>query len=142
MLMTYAPHKHLPRILDDLGGHLSWWWCYAVVHDGAWGKVRDRWVQCGWKPVLGFVKDGGHPAHRLPNDVQLLRRKEKTDHRWQQAQAEAEYWIEAYTEPGDLIVDPFAGSGTTLAAAKELGRRAIGCDIDPAAYVTAVERVS
>jgi 16S rRNA G966 N2-methylase RsmD len=142
ILMTYAPHKHLPRILHDLGEHLDWWWCYAVVHDGAWGKVRDRWVQCGWKPVLGFVKAGGHPAHRLPNDIILERRKDKSLHRWQQATSEAAYWIEAYTDPGDLVVEPFAGSGTTLAAAKDLGRRGIGAEIDPAAYVTTVERVS
>lgn len=142
MLMAYAPHKHLPRILDDLSHHLSWWWCYAVVHDGAWHKVRDRWVQSGWKPVVAFIKDGGHPAHRLPNDILNYGRKEKDSHRWQQAQAEAAYWIEAYTEPGDLVVEPFAGSGTTLAAAKELGRRGIGAEIDPSAYVTTVERVS
>lgn len=33
------------------------------------------------------------------------------------------------TDPGDLVFDPFAGSGTTLAAAKNLNRRYYGCDI-------------
>lgn len=45
-----------------------------------------------------------------------------------------EYLIETYTQCGDLIVDPFAGSGTTAVAAQQLGRHFIGCDIS-AEYV-------
>ena len=39
--------------------------------------------------------------------------------------------IKASTEEGDWILDPFAGSGTTLIAAKELNRNAIGIEINP-----------
>lgn len=39
--------------------------------------------------------------------------------------------INRFTQPGQLILDPFCGSGTTLTAAERLGRRWIGCDIDP-----------
>jgi len=35
------------------------------------------------------------------------------------------------TEPGQLVIDPFAGSGTILKAAVDNGRRALGFDIDP-----------
>ena len=40
--------------------------------------------------------------------------------------------LQRYSVPGDLVVDPMAGSGTTLDVARELGRRALGYDIAPA----------
>jgi site-specific DNA-methyltransferase (adenine-specific) len=39
--------------------------------------------------------------------------------------------VEAFTDPGDIVLDPFAGSGTTGAACIRLGRRFVGLDFDP-----------
>ena len=38
--------------------------------------------------------------------------------------------IEIFTDPGDVVIDPCAGSGSTLRAAHELGRSAFGFEID------------
>lgn len=47
-----------------------------------------------------------------------------------------------YSRPGDLICDPYAGSGTTLLSATALGRRAVGAELDPATYELARERLA
>jgi DNA modification methylase len=39
--------------------------------------------------------------------------------------------LQRYTRPGDLVVDPMAGSGTTVDVARDLGRRALGYDLQP-----------
>lgn len=48
--------------------------------------------------------------------------------------------IDAFTEPGDLVLDPFVGGGTTLVEALASGRRSVGADISAlAAFVSAVK---
>lgn len=49
--------------------------------------------------------------------------------------------VEDFTEPGDLVLDPFAGSGTTGVACLSLGRRFIGWEIDEAYFEVACRRL-
>jgi len=42
-----------------------------------------------------------------------------------------QWFIKLFTDPGDVVLDPFVGSGTTIQAATELDRIAIGIDISP-----------
>lgn len=49
--------------------------------------------------------------------------------------------ISSVTKPGDLIVDPFAGSGSTCVAAKKTGRRFIGIELDDEHFEKASRRI-
>jgi len=50
--------------------------------------------------------------------------------------------VSLFTEPGELVLDAFAGSGTTGVAALRLGRRFLGCELDATYATTARERLT
>jgi site-specific DNA-methyltransferase (adenine-specific) len=50
--------------------------------------------------------------------------------------------IEAFTKPGALVLDPFCGSGSTLVAARNLGRDWIGIELDNGHYHSASKRLA
>ena len=50
--------------------------------------------------------------------------------------------VEKYTNSGDLILDPFMGSGTTGVACMQTGRNFIGIEIDPKYYAIAEKRIA
>lgn len=67
---------------------------------------------------------------------------EKRYHPTQKPLALMLWVIENYTKPGDTILDPFAGSGTTAIACIQLGRNFLGCDSNPAYVEIARRRIA
>ncbi len=84
----------------------------------------------------------------IPNDVwtdvyyENPMAKVRTDYPTQKPEALLERIIKASSNEGDLILDCFCGSGTTLAVAQKLGRRWIGCDINLGAVQTTTKRLN
>lgn len=103
---------------------------WPVFHDvltqnpeaGSAAKHRDKG---GGKRFMGRetndVQGVGHP---LPKPLALYRRL-----------------VSHLTLPGHLVIDPFMGSGTTLRAAKDLGRHAIGIEVEEAYCEQAAEKM-
>jgi adenine-specific DNA-methyltransferase len=79
-------------------------------------------------------KPSGNPKGKNPGDVWRIPNVkgmhiEKTSHPCQFPVELAQNLVLATTHEGDLVLDPYVGSGTAVAAAVLLGRRAAGCDI-------------
>jgi ParB-like chromosome segregation protein Spo0J len=142
LLLCYTGQWYLPRILNELTTRLDYHWAIALIHTGPCGWINFRHFQVGWKPVIAFTRGGCNRAPRWAEDVVRGSGAEKGLHEWQQGEGEAATLIEKFTDPGDLVVDPFLGSGTTAAAAVKLGRRFIGCDINPGAVSITQERLA
>jgi site-specific DNA-methyltransferase (adenine-specific) len=85
------------------------WEAIAYMHRSG---VRSKWNGGGahGNYVAPIPRPEGHPtAKPLPLVAQ---------------------WVRWFSNPGDTVLDPFAGSGTTLRAAKDEGRKAIGVELD------------
>lgn len=68
--------------------------------------------------------------------------RERTGYPTQKPKALLRRLIESVTEPGDLVLDPYAGSGTTLEVAQELGRNAYGIDSSEVACKVMAKRLN
>ena len=99
-------------------------------------------IQVCWKPILAFTKRGCNRAPRMMDDVVRGSGTEKSRHQWQQAEDEAGWLIEKLTDVGDLVLDPFLGSGTVGAAAVRRGRFFLGCDVESGCVHEARQRLA
>lgn len=70
------------------------------------------------------------------------RAKQTTGYPHQKPEGLLERIVQASSDEGGVVLDPFCGSGTTLAVAARLGRRAIGCDASPLAVETTAARLA
>jgi site-specific DNA-methyltransferase (adenine-specific) len=68
--------------------------------------------------------------------------RNRTGHQTQKPLALMEALVRDFTDEGELVLDPFAGSGTTGVACKRLGRRFIGWERDPAHHAVAEKRIA
>lgn len=133
LLVAYSGQLYLPQVLNNLSESLEYWWCGAVIHKGS-GNLTPlshpvrKVINC-WKPLVMFYKRGGVGFERTFRDLVEGVGPQKTDHNWQQPVEEAKILIEAFTKPGELVVDPFAGSGGFCKAAHDLGRISVGSEI-------------
>ncbi len=88
-------------------------------------RGRMRWNGGGRAAVWTFGREqSNRPDHPCPKPLDLM-----------------EALVRDFTDPGETILDPFAGSGTTLVAAKRLGRSAIGWERDPKYHAIATKRI-
>jgi site-specific DNA-methyltransferase (adenine-specific) len=82
------------------------------------------------------------PVFRYQAKVSTRERGPGNDHPTVKPLGLMDWLVRLVTPPGGLVLDPFMGSGTTLVAARALGRRAIGIEMDPDYCRLARKRIS
>ena len=89
----------------------------------------------GGKPVFNAKYHNGVYRHPIPrHNGNRIHPTQKPDKLFAEL-------VQIHSHPGDLIVDPFLGGGTAAVAARRLGRRFAGCDINPGYIDSVLERL-
>jgi DNA modification methylase len=101
-------------------GKISRWWCWEPLLFVGRGWKRSRTNDIFDYPITMFRGTEMHPCA-------------KTLNLWRDL-------IESYSEPDDVVLDVFLGSGTTLLACEQLGRRCRGIEISPPYCAVAIQR--
>jgi site-specific DNA-methyltransferase (adenine-specific) len=139
-LLCLIGQSYLPEIYKILSGYLTYNWTCCYLMPGNATTIWPRKATSGWKPILWFLKK----EHRRDTiyDVFKSEKKEKEHHFWGQSESGFKDIIYNFTDPGDIICDPFLGGGTTGVMSIKLNRFFIGIDNDIKAIETSKKRIS
>jgi DNA methylase len=142
-LVAYSGQYHLPEVIQRLSAHLEYQWLGWIHTPGPNVAVQQKPIQSGGKPLLLFSNGKLRKPFNARPFMDIARADGRTRilHEWEQDQAPIAYYMDALTERGEYVADPFLGSGTTALVAKILERRFIGCDVNPEAVQTTRTRI-
>lgn len=141
LCLAYCGNVVIPQVYEAMGKSLQYMWTFAIRHTGGEARFRKFHIRNAWKPIICFYKPPLDVWWEWFSDF-TSGGKEKSGHEWQQAEAEAAYYIKFLCPSGGIVLDPLCGTGTTLKAAKNLGLRYIGYEINPTTAAYASKRLS
>ena len=145
LLVSYTGQTYLPEVIQALGEHLTYVWVAGVRYSYP-NNIFPLRIKNTLKLLLLFSKGAYDPGptqfwlHDLLDGDAYPEAKINSE--LQQGQQEAQYLIETLTNPGELVVDPFVGTGTVAIAAKRTKRRFIGAEILKERYDIATARLA
>ena len=139
--IAYSGQFNLPEVINRMSENLDYYWTFAVYHEGLTQIVSAVNLICRWKPVLIF-QNGRKKLDNTFQDYFISEQREKQGHDWQQSISGVSYLIEMFTKSGELIVEPFAGAGTTIIASHNLGRNVIASEIDETVFNIAKSNIN
>ena len=142
-MIVMCGQSYLPAVINQLCTAMKYHWCMAYETPGGQSpQLFHKRVNTFWKPLLWFTK--GDYAGDYIGDVMKspTNDNDKRFHEWGQSLGGMKDIVERFTNPNDLILDPFLGGGTTGVAAVTLGRRFVGADIEQKNIDTSRERIT
>jgi site-specific DNA-methyltransferase (adenine-specific) len=141
-LVVYASDYWLAETFPPMLKWLNYWYLYHHINLQN-ATVWPRHIFAKAKSLIVFSKGKAIPQ-KWHSNLPATGTKEKSHRKdnWEQTVDKAKFFIENFCPAGGLVLDPMCGSGTTLLAAKELGRDYVGIDQDEEQVKMALKRTT
>lgn len=142
-LFTIVGHYALEQVMGVFFSHLKYRWIFNLDQEEDSHSRMGMGIEVVWKPMLWYVKEK-FPKERnygFMRDKIIIPKKDKSLHEWQQSLAWGYDIIRKVTKEGELVCDPFVGSGTIPIICEHLGRKWVAIDIDEKAIETTIGRL-
>ena len=144
-LAVLTGQGNLPAFVAALaGGPLTYVWTFALTQSASrTTAIHPVKIQNVWKPLILLRKGKLNLEEWTLDHISYdWTPKDGDRHKWQQEISPLQKLIRAMTKVGELVADPFCGSGTTGLAALSTSRRFVGCDTDELSIKAAGDRLS
>jgi site-specific DNA-methyltransferase (adenine-specific)/adenine-specific DNA-methyltransferase len=135
---TSAAHNSQPNVVQrpnlryEWNGHYKQWWWSKDKMEELHSQNRLEYNKNGVPRVKKYLHEmDGIPVRDLWLDINQIQGNEKLDYATQKPVKLLERIVSMFSNKGDLVLDPFAGSGTTGRACMNTGRNYILLDINP-----------
>lgn len=131
LLVVMCGQSYINEIYRTLDEHLTYLWTAAHLTPGGQSvQVFPRKVNTFWKPLL--IYSNGEYSGKWFGDVTKsdTNDNDKRFHEWGQSVSGMIDIVDRWSNPGDIVLDPFCGAGTTGIACMKKARKFIGIDID------------
>ena len=117
---------------------------HSVIWDKRNPGLGQRYRRQHEMLMVSHIRGGrirwGADVGPTPNIISIMPDRERV-HPNEKPLRLMEQIVATHSQPGDTVLDPFMGSGTTGVAAIKLGRKFIGVELDPAHFETACKRI-
>ena len=130
LLLAMCGQSYLDAIMAMMGRHLEYYWTGCYLTPGQSASLRQKQVNTQWKPILVYGLPGDDYKGKIFSDVWVSEGNDKDLHMWGQSESGMYEMVKQVCLPGQSIIDPFCGAGTTGVAALRHGCTFRGVEID------------
>jgi 16S rRNA G966 N2-methylase RsmD len=128
-LVSYCGHRYIDKVVHILSKHLNYHWLYCIGFNDNRKNEGQNYIIEQWQPALVYFKPP-FKKDKIAKDFSKCVGENSVSYNNQLSESGLPYFVKMFSAPGEVVLDPFMGTGEVLKVSKKLNRMSIGIDVD------------